>query len=136
MKTGWYNKGSAYQSKRHALSAKGIKTKAIQSDSIKVKPFKLHYSPEDFRLKKPEGNMYPIVSKDGRVEANLFWEPHNVEMRMIVWDKGNIVASHQVGYPFAYGGGDKKPDMATFKGSLSRILNRQEVKWLDRVPKD
>ncbi len=26
MKAGWYNKGSAYQSKRHALAAQGIKT--------------------------------------------------------------------------------------------------------------
>lgn len=107
---------------------------------MKVKPFKLNYSVNDFKVVKyPKTNdkriPFSFFSKDGHIEANFFWEASDVTTRGIVWDKSNIVAEFSFAYPFSnYRGQGVLPEPKIVLESIVRQLNRQNVKWLDSVP--
>jgi hypothetical protein len=97
----------------------------------------LKYKPEDFTIIKKTGDMripYTFRSKDDRIEANVFWEPRDVQMRGIIIDKrsGNIVANIMAGYPMA-GGIGKPPEPEVFVKSLVRMLKQGEYKRLEKV---
>ena len=69
---------------------------------------------------------YTFRSKDGSIEANVFWEPRNVEMRGLVGETGTL----HVAYPFA-GGRGKPPRPEVFLSSLVQKLNRGEFDGAD-----
>lgn len=88
----------------------------------------LKYKPEDFKVIKKTGDSripYSLRSKDGKVEANVFWEPRDVRLRAIIVDKrsGKIKGSLSSGYPFA-GGIGEPPEPEIFLKSLIR-----QLKW-------
>jgi hypothetical protein len=88
-----------------------------------MKPLK--YNPEDFKIIKKTGDEripYSFRSKDGKVDANVFWEPKDVQMRAILMDKrGKITGRITAGYPFSYTiSGPPKPEV--FLKSLIRQL--------------
>ncbi len=45
-----------------------------------------------------------FASKDGVIQANFFYEPHDAQVRAMIFDPktGDIKYSFQLGFPFAY----------------------------------
>jgi hypothetical protein len=64
----------------------------------------------------------------GMVEANLFWEPSNVEIRWVLWVKDWIAASGQVAIPFANYKGGGVPPKADEALKLMRGVVERSVK--------
>jgi len=62
---------------------------------------------------------YRFVSKDGEVDARIFWEPGDVEMRGLVGEIGTIQAT----YPLASGKGSPPPSREFLRSLVTR-LNR------------
>jgi len=97
---------------------------------------KINYKPEDFKILKgveQTGDIrmpYKFVSKDGKIEANFFWLPSDVQMRYIIWEKGLIVGSRTIAYPFANhrGGGVLPKDPSKILNSLILSLKRGDYK--------
>ena len=95
-----------------------------------AKPLK--YDLKDFKVLKGARTgdkriAYVFKSRDNVVEANLFWEPSNVEMRLIIWDNktGNIIGQRGIAYPLVnYRGGGVLPKPDVFINSLIRVLAR------------
>jgi hypothetical protein len=88
----------------------------------------LRYEMKDFRIVKKTGDKripYSFVSRDKKVEANVFWEPRDVNIRAIIIDKrsGKITGSLSAGYPFG-GGIGEPPKPEIFLKSLIR-----QLKW-------
>ena len=87
---------------------------------------KLDYKESDFIIKKgfekTHDKRMPFIfeSKDGEIEANVFNEPGNVEIRALIGDDSNR-GSTRIAYPFAY---TPNPDEKKFLSSFVRALNR------------
>jgi hypothetical protein len=60
---------------------------------------------------------FRFESKDGKVQANFFWEQGNVELRAIVGETGLV----HIAYPFAYS--STLPDPRRILASLLNHLN-------------
>jgi hypothetical protein len=86
----------------------------------------LNYKESDFKIikgfKKTGDTRMPFIfkSKDGEIEANVFNEPGNVEIRALIGDTSNRGGT-RIAYPFAYTS-DPKPEK--FLSSFVRALNR------------
>ena len=89
------------------------------------------YTSSDFRIKKYPKYPFPdkrvpfmLMSKDGNVEANFFWEPDNVELRGLYGDSGTI----HIAYPFGnYRGGGLLKDVKEEKVLNSVIRRLKEI---------
>lgn len=94
---------------------------------------KLNYKESDFNilkgLKETSDPRIPFLfkSKDGEIEANVFNEPGNVEIRALVGDNSNR-GSIRLVYPFSY---RPDPDEKQFLKSFIHSLNRGDLKVWD-----
>lgn len=97
----------------------------VDSKSINEKE---QYSSDDFVVDRDTHDPripYILRSKDGEIEANLFWEKDNVELRGMVGENDTV----HIAYPFAnHGGGVKPPDPEVIKKSLVKRLKDQNIK--------
>ncbi len=88
------------------------------------------YVESDFKVitnQRKIGNpeiLFSFESKDGRILANFFWLPDNVQMRILVDDN-----SFTIGYPFSNKRGmGIKPKHKTILRTLILHLRRRGVK--------
>jgi len=92
------------------------------------------YNSSDFEIKKYPNYTFPdkrvpfmLVSKDGNVEANFFWEPNNVELRGLYGDAdgGGTIG---IAYPFGnYRGGGVLKDVKEEKVLNSLVKRLKEI---------
>ena len=67
---------------------------------------------------------YVFNSKDGKITANFFFIPKDVQTRGLIWKNGSIVKCFHIGYPFAnYDGLSNLPKAEEI---LRTIINRLE----------
>lgn len=67
---------------------------------------KLVYTEKDFTVLSGEetGDLnisYVFNSNDGKIVANFFFTPGNVQIRGLIWNKGNIEHTFLIEYPLA-----------------------------------
>jgi len=94
---------------------------------------KLIYKKEDFNILSGDNTgdiriAYVFESKDGKVTANFFFEPGNVQVRGLISGKGDIIGTIHIVYPLLNPVGDprKLPDASEILNSIISKLKRGE----------
>jgi hypothetical protein len=78
---------------------------------------------------------YVFKSKDGKVSANFFFTPRNVETRGLIWKNGDIISTIHITYPFAnYDGTHKLPRAEAILKTIIKRLSQPDYKSLLGVP--
>lgn len=97
-------------------------------------PSPLNYSEKDFEIIKGKETgdkriAYIFKSKDGKIEANFFWQPDDVLVKGLIYNGDEITHNFGVAYPFVNRHGDGVlPEPEKILKNIILHLSRGEYK--------